>query len=111
MKTVGLFQEKQHAIFPGVIGQIFSGEELMVMRVTLNKGAVAPAHSHRHEQMSVLLKGKVSFMVGGETQEVGTGDVVSIPGHVVHAVTALEDTELIEVFTPIREDFVERFGL
>jgi quercetin dioxygenase-like cupin family protein len=111
MKTVGLLQEPQHAIFPGVFAQFFSGKELMMMHVTLGKGAVAPAHSHRHEQMSVILKGKVSFTIGEETRELAAGDAVSIPGHAVHAVTALEDAELIEVFTPIREDFVERFGL
>jgi quercetin dioxygenase-like cupin family protein len=111
MKTVGLFQENQHAIFPGVNGQFFVGEELMMMRVMIGKGETAPAHSHRHEQMSVILKGKVQFTVGEETMSLETGDVVSIPGHVVHSVTALEDAELIEIFTPVREDFVARFSL
>jgi quercetin dioxygenase-like cupin family protein len=111
MRAVGLFQEKQHAIFPGVNGQFFVGEELMMMRVLIGKGETAPVHSHRHEQMSVVLRGRVQFTLGEETMSLAAGDVVSIPGHVVHSVTALEDSELIEVFTPVREDFVARFGL
>lgn len=111
MKTSGLFAEQKHAIFPGVNAQFFVGDELMVMRVTIAKGETAPTHSHRHEQMSVILQGQVNFTVGEETMALSIGDVVSIPGHIPHSVTALEDAELIEIFTPVREDFVARFGL
>jgi quercetin dioxygenase-like cupin family protein len=109
MKATHLFDEKKMPLFPGIDAQIFSGDGAMVMRVQIANGAVATPHSHHHEQISILLKGRADFTVGDETARYHAGDVILIPGNVVHTVTALEECELIEVFTPIREDLLARY--
>lgn len=109
MKSTHLFNEKKMALFPGIDAQIFAGDGVMVMRVQLENGAVATPHSHHHEQVSILLKGSVEFTVGDETQLFHAGDVILIPGNVMHTVKALEECELIEVFTPVREDLMARY--
>ena len=110
MKSAHLFDEKKMALFPGVDAQIFSGDGVMVMHVTLEKGAVAAPHSHHHEQISVLLTGEVDFTIENETVRYHSGDVILIPSNKVHTVTAIEASEFIEVFTPIREDLLERYS-
>lgn len=111
MKSSSLFSEPQYSLFPGVDGQFFYGEQLMVMRVTFAKGAVAQAHAHHHEQLSVVLTGEVEFTLGDEKKILKAGDALSIPGNIVHSAVALIDAELVECFTPRREDFITKFSL
>src|SRR5689334_10756900 len=111
LKSTNLFSEPQYSLFPGVAAQIFYGEQLMVMRVSFTKAAVAQAHAHHNEQLSVVLTGEVEFTLGDEKKVLQAGDALSIPGNVVHSATALVDSELIECFTPLREDFIKKFSL
>ena len=109
MKSTHLFDEKMMALFPGVDAQIFAGDGVMVMHVQLENGAIALPHAHHHEQISVLLHGTAEFTVGEEVATYHSGDVVLIPGNIVHSVKAIETCELIEVFTPVREDLMARY--
>lgn len=111
MKSSSLFSEPHYSLFPGVEAQFFYGEQLMVMRVSFMKDAVAQPHAHHHEQLSVVTKGEVEFTLGDEKKVLKAGDALSIPGNVVHSAVALVDSELIECFTPRREDFITKFSL
>lgn len=111
MKSTDVFNDTSYNLFPGVDAQIFSGEKLMIMHVVLAKDAIALAHAHPHEQLSLVLKGEAEFTIGDEKKLLKAGDAVSIPGNVEHSVVALVDTQVIDCFTPVRDDLIVRFGL
>jgi len=97
----------RHRIFPGVDIQTNAGQALMFSRVTFEPGSVVPDHSHPHEQMGVMLSGRLEFTVGGVTRVLGPGDLWRIPGGVVHRVRALDEPAVaLDVFHPIREDYL-----
>lgn len=111
MKSTQLFSDSEYTLFPGVNAQLFSGQQLMVMHVLFAKDALAFAHAHHNEQLTIVLKGQIEFTLGEEKKVFKAGDALSIPGNVIHSALALEDTELIECFTPVRSDLIERFSL
>lgn len=82
------------------------GDRTMMIRVRLVAGAVLQLHSHPHEQTGVWMSGRGRFTIGGETYNVGPGDSWNIPGGVEHAVEALEESEVIELFAPVREAYL-----
>ena len=83
-----------------------SGEKLMSVELTLDKGAVVPLHHHPHEQISHVISGKIEFDVAGDKRVMGPGEVVHVPSNLPHTATAQEATVMIEVFSPPREDFL-----
>lgn len=82
------------------------GEKTLMTEFRLEKGAVLPAHSHFHEQTGYLVSGRVDLMIGAETQRVEPGGSWCIPGNVEHSAVAVEDSVAIEVFSPVREDYL-----
>ncbi len=110
MQTTHLFDEKKMELFPGIDAQIFAGRQGMVMRVTLEQGAIATAHTHPHEQISVVLQGEMEFTIGEEQKTIKAGDAVVIPGDALHSAKAIVQSELLEVFSPVREDLVKRYS-
>ena len=86
--------------------RIASGEQGMIVFWSMKAGAHAQAHKHPHEQIAWMLKGKMEFRLGSERRTCGPGDVVVIPGGVEHEAFFPEDTEVIDVFSPPREDFL-----
>jgi quercetin dioxygenase-like cupin family protein len=85
---------------------IAHGGKLMAVQVHIPAGAVAPAHQHPHEQITYIITGRVSYRIGAETQELSDGDSTYVPPDTEHEVTAAEDTVVVDVFTPQREDFL-----
>lgn len=81
-------------------------ENMMVCEVKLEKGAVIASHVHLQEQCSTLVSGKCTYTVGDVTKEVQAGDSVMIGPDVPHDVIALEECLVIDVFSPMREDFL-----
>lgn len=79
---------------------------VMMVAVKFEKGAVGTPHHHPHSQVTYVVKGVFEFTVDGETRTVGKGDGVHIPPHVLHGAICLEEGELIDVFSPLREDFL-----
>jgi quercetin dioxygenase-like cupin family protein len=108
MKTLRLFEQQAVSLFPGISFQGFAGENLMVSRLILTEGAIATLHAHPHEQLTIVLRGTLDFTLGEEHQVLIAGDVVAIPSQTPHGGVALQETELIEVFTPVREDLLAR---
>lgn len=108
MKTTHLWQETRVPLSPGFSAQFFPGENVMVSLVTVEALADLPAHSHPHEQLIVLLKGELDMVIGDEPLTLKTGDTVAIPGNVPHSAFAKTACELLDIFTPVREDLLAK---
>ena len=82
------------------------GNKTLMGQFNFSKGAMVPAHSHPHEQTGIMISGKLRFIIDGETMDVEDGDSWCLPGGVEHSAEALEDTVVIEVFSPVRDDYL-----
>jgi|HigsolmetaAR202D_1030399.scaffolds.fasta_scaffold22424_2 quercetin dioxygenase-like cupin family protein len=92
---------------PGIRRQtIVAGERMMLMQVQLEAGSHLPEHHHPHEQLTHVLRGRLRMRVGDTTHELGPGDTICTPGNTPHAVDALEDTLVLDTFSPPREDLL-----
>jgi len=85
---------------------IVYGQHTLMTEVKLDKGAVVPPHQHPHEQTGYLVSGRMDFLVDGEHHIAKPGDNWNIAGEIEHGATALEDSVVIEVFSPVREDYL-----
>jgi quercetin dioxygenase-like cupin family protein len=86
--------------------KIIAGEREMLAQIYLKRGALVPIHSHESEQMTYVLQGALRFLVEGEEIIVREGEVLHIPARASHQAEALEDTFELDVFSPIREDWL-----
>jgi quercetin dioxygenase-like cupin family protein len=86
--------------------KIVAGEREMLAQIYLKRGAQVPIHAHESEQMTYVLQGALRFVVGGEELVVREGEVLHIPSNVAHQAEALEDTLELDVFSPIRSDWL-----
>jgi quercetin dioxygenase-like cupin family protein len=84
------------------------GEKTLLTEFRLEKGAVLPEHSHPHEQTGYLVSGRIDLTIGDETHQVGPGGSWCIPGNTAHRATAREDSVAIEIFSPVRDDYISR---
>lgn len=82
------------------------GDKTLMAEFRLEAGAKLPPHDHPHEQTGYLVSGRMDLTVGEETLELEPGDSWSIPGGVLHHAVAVEDSVAIEVFSPVREDYL-----
>lgn len=80
--------------------------ELMSVEVKFEKGAVGAVHSHSHVQISYVLSGKFEAKIGNETEIIEKGDTYCVPSGVEHGVICLEEGTLLDIFTPMRSDFI-----
>jgi quercetin dioxygenase-like cupin family protein len=88
--------------------KIVTGEKAMVAKVFLKKDAVVPEHHHDSEQITYILEGALKFEIEGKEIVVRKGEVLSIPSNVPHRAVALEDTIDLDIFSPIRTDWLTR---
>jgi quercetin dioxygenase-like cupin family protein len=88
--------------------RIIAGEKAMVAQVFLAKGAVVPEHSHEAEQITYILEGALKFELEGREVVVGKGQVLRIPSWVPHRAVALEDTLDLDIFSPLRLDWLKK---
>jgi quercetin dioxygenase-like cupin family protein len=96
----------QEQVTDKISRRVASGEQGMIVWWQMKAGAHAAAHKHDNEQIAWMLKGKMEFRLGNERRSCGPGDVVVIPGGVEHEAFFPEDTEVIDIFSPPREDFL-----
>lgn len=82
------------------------GERTLLGEFRLTGGSVVPVHQHHHEQTGYLLSGRMRFLIGENSYEAEKGDSWCIPGNVEHGVEVLENSVVIEIFSPVREDYV-----
>jgi quercetin dioxygenase-like cupin family protein len=90
-----------------MLRRFVSGTALTVARFTLTAGTVLAEHAHANEQFSIVLAGRIEFIVGGRRTLVEGGGLIHLPAHIVHGATALTDTEVIDVFAPPRADWAK----
>jgi unsaturated pyranuronate lyase len=90
--------------------KIIAGEREMLAQIYLKRGALVPTHSHESEQMTYVLQGSLRFVVGGEEVIVREGEVLHIPSSTPHQAEALEDTFELDVFSPVRADWIRGDG-
>jgi quercetin dioxygenase-like cupin family protein len=96
----------RRTIFPGVNIATCSADKMMLSVVDLDSGSAVGAHSHPHEQVGVVLSGRLHFFIGDEDRVLTAGDVYRIPGGVTHRVVTLEGpARALDVFAPPREDY------
>jgi quercetin dioxygenase-like cupin family protein len=88
--------------------KIISGTREMIAQVYLKRGALVPTHAHESEQLTCVLQGALRFLVNGEEIIVREGEVLCIPSWVEHQAEALEDTFELDVFSPIRQDWLDK---
>ena len=87
--------------------RVVSGKQGMIVWWTMKAGAHAGAHTHPHEQVAWLLSGRMEFRLGDERRIMGPGEIVVIPSGVEHEAFFPEDTEVVDIFVPPREDFLQ----
>jgi quercetin dioxygenase-like cupin family protein len=94
-------------IAEGISRQMIVGQRLMMCRLTFRPHLDTAVHSHPHEQITLVEKGRVRFSIGSDTRIAGPGDILHVPPDVAHGATMLdEEVVLIDIFSPIREDFL-----
>jgi len=86
--------------------KIVPGERQMLAQIYLKRGALVPMHTHESEQMTYILQGSLRFFVAGEEIIVREGEVLHIPSNTPHQAEALEDTFELDVFSPVRSDWL-----
>jgi quercetin dioxygenase-like cupin family protein len=91
--------------------RLITGDRVMLAHVYLKKGCIVPKHSHENEQLTYILEGALKFWIGDDESEeitVRAGEVLLIPSHVPHKAEALEETLDVDVFSPPRQDWLDK---
>lgn len=100
-------EDAKKRTFKGVsLDSLAVGETSIVCKMNYVVGNFATEHTHPHEQSGYVISGKYQMTVGDEVYELNPGDSYAIPGNVPHSFKVLEGGEVIDVFTPIREDYL-----
>jgi quercetin dioxygenase-like cupin family protein len=98
-------------VSPMLDRRLVTGERMMLAHVYLKKGCIVPRHQHDNEQLTYILEGALRFWIGedeGEQMIVRAGEVLHIPSNVWHKAEALEDTLDVDVFSPPRQDWIDK---
>jgi quercetin dioxygenase-like cupin family protein len=94
---------------PGLRRQVMSySPSMMLVRHRMQKGWTGTRHKHPHEQMVYVISGHIAFEHPGGAFEARTGDCFLVPGDVEHQASAHEDSEILDIFTPCREDYATK---
>jgi quercetin dioxygenase-like cupin family protein len=91
--------------------RLITGDRMMLAHVYLKKGCIVPKHSHENEQLTYILEGALKFSLGEDGSEeitVSAGEVLLIPSNVPHKAEALEETLDVDVFSPPRQDWLDK---
>jgi quercetin dioxygenase-like cupin family protein len=111
--SIGGFQHRDWITIPveqiahGIERQMIWGERLMVCRLRIPPHVVTPIHDHPHEQITLVERGRVRFVVGDAELLSAPGDVLHFPSHCRHGATTLEEEAVvIDIFSPVRAEFL-----
>jgi quercetin dioxygenase-like cupin family protein len=91
---------------PNISRKVVHAERMTICRIRLKKGAVVPLHSHENEQITMVESGSLRFVFPDGERVVHAGDLLPIPPNVPHKVETLEDAIAIDLFSPVREDWI-----
>jgi quercetin dioxygenase-like cupin family protein len=98
-------------VSPELQRRLITGERIMLAQVMLVKGALIPKHQHIHEQFTYVMEGMLRFRLGDDGADevnVGAGEVLHLPSNVWHQAEVLEDSVVLDVFSPPREDWLQQ---
>ncbi len=90
---------------PAISRKAIHSERMTISRLFLKPGAIVPEHHHENEQVSMILKGRLKFIFPYDEVIVRAGQALEIPSFVPHRVEALEESEALDLFAPVREDW------
>ena len=82
------------------------GENMLLAEFTLEKGSMLPVHSHPQEQTGYLVRGRMRLTIGETGYDVCAGDAWTVPGGTAHGAEVIEDSVAVEVFSPVRQDYL-----
>ena len=102
---------EREELSPTIGRKLITGDRMMLAHVYLAKGAIVPRHSHENEQLTYILEGALRFWIGEDQTEeviVRAGEVLHIPSNVPHKAEAIEDTLDVDVFSPPRQDWLDK---
>ncbi len=106
MKLYNWAEVPEEQMSPSVSRQVIHAERVTVARIRLQRGAVVPLHQHGNEQITMLERGRLRFVISGEEQILHGGETLTIPPDAPHLVEALEDSLATDLFSPVREDWI-----
>lgn len=87
---------------------VVHGDNTLMTEFLLKKGKVLPFHKHPQEQTGYLVSGRIKLNIGGDEYDAGPGDNWVIPGGTEHGADIVEDSVAVEVFAPVREDYIDK---
>jgi len=99
---------ERESLNPLIEREMVYGQQIMVARVFIKKDGHVPLHHHHNEQLTYILEGALKFAINGKEIVVRAGEVLCIPANMPHEAWALEDTLDLDVFTPPREDWLNK---
>lgn len=97
-------EEQVHDLFSR---RFISGAQMTMARIFLKKGCLVPTHNHESEQLTTVFTGALKFLIDRKEVVVRGGETLLIPAFVFHSAEAIEDTDEMDVFSPIRKDWIE----
>jgi quercetin dioxygenase-like cupin family protein len=105
---VGKTGEKDYIkVFDGIKRKtLVYGDNTLLTEFILEKDKILPIHSHAEEQTGYLVSGHIILIIDGERHEMKPGDSWAIPGNILHGAETIEDSVAIEIFSPVREDYI-----
>ncbi len=101
----------RESVSPMLDRRLITGDRMMLAHVYLKKGCIVPRHQHENEQLTYVLEGALKFWIGEDEKEtaiIGAGEVLHLPSNVWHKAEALEDTLDVDIFSPPRQDWIDK---
>ena len=107
MPFINLTSIDQQELIPGFSVRFVHSEKMTLAYWDIKAGSVLPEHSHPHEQVAAqVISGEFELSLEGETRVMRPGDVAVIPSNAIHSGKAITDCQLLDVFSPVREDYL-----
>ncbi len=100
-----LIKQKSKEVFPGFHGIFIHTERMTFAFWEIDKGSSLPAHNHMHEQVANVLEGEFELTIDGIVQVLTPGTIATIPSYSTHSGRALTACKILDVFSPVREDY------
>lgn len=108
MKEIKLYEVAEREMVPGYHAKFVHSENMTIAYWNIDKGNALPKHGHPHEQVVNVIEGSFEITVDGETSVLEAGSVVIIPPNVMHSGKALTSCRIIDVFYPVRKDYMQK---
>ena len=108
MNLIKLYEVAERKMAPGYHAKFVHSENMTLAYWNIEEGNALPKHAHPHEQVVNLIEGKFEITVDGESKVLEVGSVVIIPSNVMHSGKALTSCRIIDVFYPIRTEYIQK---